>query len=175
MDGEFDRLSREIGGGYLPRAPEIEFLYRIIVDCGQPIDVGDTPAGVSMRVIPIVGGRFEGPRMRGRVLPLGADWNSGPSGEPGRRNVDTRYLLETEDGAVICLSTLGFSRRLPEALALRAAGKPVDPASYYFAQHLFFESAAAEYSWLDSVVAFGMVMSKFKGGPGVIYDAYAVR
>jgi hypothetical protein len=175
MDEEFDRLARELGGGFLPRAPGLEFLYRIVVDCGPAVELGEAATGVSRRVIPIVGGRFEGPRMRGRVLPIGADWNSGPNGEAGRRNVDTRYLLETDDGAVICLSTLGYSRRPPEALALRAAGKPVDPAGYYFAQHLFFESAAPAYAWLDSVVAFGMVMSKWKGGPGVIYDAYAVR
>lgn len=175
MDEGLDRCVMEKGGGFSPRIPELEFLYRIIVDCGEPITVGDTPEGQSKRVIPILGGHFEGPKMRGRVLPLGADWNSGPAGQPGRRNVDTRYLLETDDGAIICLSTLGYSRRPPEALALRAAGKPVDPKSYYFAQHLFFETAAASYAWLDSVVAFGMVMSKHAGGPGVIYDAYVVK
>ena len=92
--------------------------------------------------------------------------------DAGRRKVDTRYLLQADDGAVICLSTLGFSRRSPEVMAMREAGKRVDPALYSFKQHLFFETGHQKYEWLNSVIAFGIVMSKFRGGPGVIYDAY---
>ena len=167
----FDDKLRELGGGYLPPAPQVELLYRIVVDCEAPINVGDTYHG-SVRVIPIVGGRFEGPRMTGTVLSVGADWNTGRLNDAGRRKVDTRYMLRTHDGAVICLSTIGFSSRSPEVLAMREAGQKVDPALYSFKQHLFFETAHEDYEWLNSVVAFGIVMSKFKGGPGVIYDAY---
>jgi hypothetical protein len=89
--------------------------------------------------------------------------------------VDTRYLLQTDEGDVISLSTLGFSRRSPEILAMRESGQPVDPGLYYFRQHLFFQTAAERYEWLNTTVAFGIVLSKYKGGPGVIYDAYVLK
>lgn len=173
MEGLFDNELKGLGGGFLPGPPRLDFLYRIVVDCDPPIEVGLTPGGVK-RVIPIVGGRFQGPQMRGIVLPLGADWNTTDLGNRGNRRVDTRYLLETEDGVVISLSTLGFSRRSEEALSMRESGERVDPSLYYFRQHLFFDAPLGRYEWLNSVVAFGTVMSKFQGGPGVIYDAYVV-
>jgi hypothetical protein len=53
--------------------------------------------------------------------------------------------------------------------------RAVGPSLYYFRQHLFFETAAEKYEWINGTVAFGIVISKFKGGPGVIYDAYIVE
>ena len=106
---------------------------------------------------------------------MGADWNSGEFDNPGHRTVDTRYVLKTDDGAVISLSTIGYSNRSPEIVAKREAGERIDPSHYYFRQHLFFETSAQNYLWLNSVVAFGIVISKFQGGPGVIYDAYYLR
>jgi hypothetical protein len=141
MSDEFDRRLRELGGGFLPVSPVLVFLYRIVVDCDPPVELGRTATGVR-RVIPIIGGRFEGPELRGSVLSIGADWNTADSDTSGKRRVDTRYLLQTDDGAVIGLSTLGFSQRTAEVMALRESGRPVDPASYYFRQHLFFETAA---------------------------------
>ncbi len=174
MSVAFDNELRELGGGFLPVSPQIEFLYRIVVHCDSPIDVGNT-GGKDRRIIPITGGRFEGPHFNGAVLPLGADWNSSDTYDPGIRTVDTRYVLKTDDGAVISLSTRGFCQRSPEIVEKRAAGEVIDPASYYFSQHLFFETGDKRYSWLNGVVAFGIVMSKFKGGPGVIYDAYYLK
>ena len=174
MRSKFDTELKNLGGGYLPVPLAAEFLYRIVVHCDPPIDLG--PVGsIVKRVIPITGGRFEGPKLRGSVLPIGADWNSSLVEDQGKRKVDTRYMLQTDDGAMISLSTIGYSRRSAEVMAAREAGERIDPASYYFRQHLFFETASEKYEWLNSVVAFGIVMSKFQGGPGVIYDAYYLK
>jgi len=51
--------------------PRLEFVYSAIVGIAALEDVGDTPSG-HQRLIPITGGTFEGPRLRGKVLP-GAD------------------------------------------------------------------------------------------------------
>ena len=174
MKDKFDAELEKLGGGYLPPQLETKFLYRIVVHCDPPIEVGNV-YGTVKRVIPITGGTFEGPEMRGSVLPLGADWNSSAAEDQGRRKVDTRYMLQTDDGAMISLSTIGFSRRSSDVMAARAAGERIDPASYYFRQHLFFETESEKYEWLNYVVAFGIVMSKFQGGPGVIYDAYYLK
>lgn len=171
MSIEFDEELKDVGGGYLPPSPVVKFLYRIVVDCAPPITIGPVGGGVK-RVIPIIGGRFEGPVLKGVVLPVGADWNTADIGDPGHRKVDTRYILKTDDGAHINLSTIGFSYRSPDILAKRESGERIDPSLYYFKQHLFFETASQSYDWLNTIVAFGIVMSKYKGGPGVIYDAY---
>ncbi len=174
MRTQFDTELKNLGGGYLPVPLAAEFLYRIVVHCDPPIEIG--PVGFTIkRVIPITGGRFEGPKLRGTVLPLGADWNSSMISDQGKRKVDTRYVLQTDSGEMISLSTIGLSHRSSEVLAARDSGERIDPASYYFRQHLFFETASKKYEWLNSVVAFGIVMSKFQGGPGVIYDAYYLK
>ncbi|MBL7006702.1 MAG: DUF3237 domain-containing protein [Spirochaetia bacterium] len=174
MESNFDRELKDYGGGYLPTTPQIEFLYRIVVHCDSPIDIGISDNGYK-RIIPIIGGQFEGPQLKGTVLPIGADWNTASNQDSGKRTVDTRYLLETEEGEVISLSTLGYSYRSREVMAMRESGQRVDPDLYYFKQHIFFETASEKYKWLNSVVAFGVVMSKFQGGPGVIYDAYYLK
>ncbi len=172
MSGEnFDELVKELGNGYLPPEPKLEFLYRIYVDCDAPVEIGDSGSGL-LKIIPISGGRFEGPRIRGTVVPFGADWNTTFPKDPTRKSIDTRYLLKTDDGALISLFTKGYVRQSAEVMAERVARRPVDPSRYYFKQHLFFETASEKYDWLNSVVAFGTVISKKT--PGVIYDAYIV-
>lgn len=171
IDPEFRALTKELGNGYEPPAPRLEFLYRLYADCAAPIEVGDCGNGF-LKIIPIIGGRFQGPRLRGEVLPLGADWNTAFPRNEACRNIDTRYALKTDDGALISLSTRGWSRQTAEVAAERAARKPVDPSRYYFKQHLFFETADERYSWLNGLVSFGVVISKKT--PGVIYDAYGV-
>ncbi|MEW9671611.1 DUF3237 family protein [Ammoniphilus sp. 3BR4] len=67
----------------------------------------------------------------------------------------------------------GYVQQSPEVMEERKAGLPVDPSSYYFKQHLFFETSSEKYSWLNHVVAFACVISKTDRG--VIYDAYLVK
>ena len=48
-------------------------------------------------IVPVRGGTFEGERLRGRVLPHGADWVSWSAS--GAMRIDVRTALETDDGA----------------------------------------------------------------------------
>lgn len=169
---EFEKISREMGNGYTPPEPEIEFLYRIIVDVDVPVEVGAVDSG-SLKIIPITGGRFEGPKLNGQVLPLGADWNTSPCGNSTAKHIDTRYILKTDDGSIISLFTKGYVKQSEEVMKMRTARRSVDPKDYYFKQHLFFETSAEKYLWLNNTVAFGCVISKIT--PGVIYDAWMVK
>ena len=60
--------------------------------------IGATPNG-DRRIDPVAGGRFEGPKLRGIVLPGGADWIIGRP--DGSTSLDMRIVLETDDGAAI--------------------------------------------------------------------------
>lgn len=109
--------------------------------------------------------------MSGEVLSIGADWNTIQSNRIGR--VDTRYVLKTDDGAIIALHTEGVAQIPVELYFKIQAGEFVDPAQYYFKQHLFFHTSADKYAWLNTIVAFGVVGIKPTGE--ICYDAYMVK
>jgi hypothetical protein len=56
-----------------PVTPRLELLAHVSVQVAPPLVVGPVLAG-ERRIIPITGGRFEGARLRGEVVPGGADW-----------------------------------------------------------------------------------------------------
>lgn len=151
-----------------PAAPRLELLGRFRADLGEPLELGETLWG-RRRVIPVAGGAFDGPRLRGTVLAGGADWQV--VHPDGMATIDTRYTLRTHDGALISVATQGVRHGPTEVLARIAAGELVDPAEYYFRVSIRYEVAEAEYAWLNRIVA---VASAIRLADSVAYDAYAV-
>jgi hypothetical protein len=117
-----------------------------------PLELGPGPRGVR-RIIPIVGGQVTGERLRGRILSIGADWQTVFA--DGSAELDTRYVIETHDGAVIDIRNFGFRRGPKEVLAALARGEEVDPASYYMRTTPRFETGDARYAWLNSTIFVG--------------------
>lgn len=112
-------------------------------------ELGATPLG-RRRIIPITGGRFRGERLAGRVLPGGADWQLVRA--DGVAELEARYTLETADGALIYVRNRGCRHGPAEVLEQLAAGREVDPASYYMRTTPLFETADARYAWLNRLV-----------------------
>ena len=125
--------------------PQLDFVFAANVTVDAPLDLGDVAKG-GRRIVPIIGGDFAGPRMRGEVLPGGADWQV-LRGD-GVAELEARYTLRTDDGALIYVRNHGLRHGPPEVIAALAAGQPVDPARYYFRGATFFETSAARYAWL---------------------------
>jgi hypothetical protein len=50
-----------------------EFIWEAKVKVGSMINVGESKRG-TRRIIPITGGTFRGPKIKGEVLPAGEDW-----------------------------------------------------------------------------------------------------
>ena len=92
-----------------------------------PQELGDTPLG-RRRIIAITGGRFSGARLSGRVLPGGADWQVIRS--DGVADLDARYTLETNDGALIYVHNRGYRHGPPEILKKLISGEDVNPSLY---------------------------------------------
>src|SRR5665647_1538799 len=90
--------------------PGLQLLYTSRIDIAPLLDVGKTPHG-HRRIINILGGAFSGPRLSGRVLPGGADWQVVRS--DGIVEVSARYTLETGDGALIYISNWGLRHGPP--------------------------------------------------------------
>ena len=75
-----------------------ELVLEAKVNIGTMVNVGDSKRG-SRRIIPITGGTFEGPKMKGTVLPMGEDWQL--TRPDGSTELNAIYLLKTDDGVVI--------------------------------------------------------------------------
>jgi hypothetical protein len=127
-------------------------LYGASITLGPAREMGDGPLG-RRRIIEITGGEFSGPRLSGKVLPGGADWQLIRA--DGVAYLDTRYALETRDGALIYVQNRGYRHGPDEVIARLARGAPVDPASYYFRTSPWFETSAPQYAWLNRTIFVG--------------------
>ncbi len=132
--------------------PGLEPLCDLVVTLGTPMELGDGPRG-RRRIIPITGGSVRGPRLNGRILSLGADWQTVFA--DGTAELDTRYAIETDDGALIDIRNFGYRHGPADVLAALARGEPVDPARYVMRTHPRFETGDPRYAWLNRVIAVG--------------------
>ena len=123
-------------------APKLVHVTDLEVEVAAPIVVGETAEGLR-RVIAIVGGRASGPGLTGRVLPAGADYQMIRA--DGYTLLEARYVVETDDGALVYIVNTGVRDGPPEALARLARGEPVDPRLIYFRTLPRFETAAPAY------------------------------
>ena len=129
-----------------------------------PLKLGVVPLGTRV-IAPITGGTFEGPRLRGKVLPGGGDWTL--LRPDGVLELDLRITLETDDGALIGMSSFGLRHGPAEVMAALARGESVDPASYYFRTAPKFETSAPQYVFLNRVIA---IASGDRRAGGPIYS-----
>lgn len=88
-----------------PSTPHLSYLYTAFVYCSPSIYETQGPNGIQ-KAIPIIGGNFTGPRLHGKILNLGADWGV-TDPQTGLFSADTRYNLQTHDGANLFLQTSG--------------------------------------------------------------------
>jgi hypothetical protein len=130
-------------------APRLEMIFAANVSVGPPLDCGDVGKG-ARRIVPITGGEFSGPDIRGKVLPGGADWQI-LRGD-GVSELEARYTLQTDDGALINVRNLALRHGSPEVMAALAAGRAVAPGSYYFRGATFFETSTARYGSITNCI-----------------------
>lgn len=127
--------------------PGLEFEFRVRVLVGAPIEQGVWD-GWRRRIIPILGGRVEGPRFSGEVLQGGADWQ-GIRSSDGVARLEAHYTLRHQDGTIVSVLNRGVRRGPPGVMARLAAGEVVDPASYYFRASPQFEVQPGPHQWLS--------------------------
>jgi hypothetical protein len=149
---------------------EIEELFYLEAHCAPVIPVGEV-GGRILNIFPIIGGFFAGKQLKGEIVNLGADWNYKHTSDLAE--MDTRYLLKTDDGAYISLSSNGRCQLTPEQEQAIMRGEFLDPREYYFRQHIFFETAADKYRWLNGIVAFAVM--GIRDANTICYNAYMLK
>jgi hypothetical protein len=135
--------------------PELksEYLFTITLSVDALHDVGKLPLG-TLHVDMLGKGTFEGPRLKGEVLPGGMDMKTRRADGAMKPNV--RIVLKTDDGALIFMHYTGVRHGSPEVMARIARGEVVPPTEYYLRNTPSFETAAPKYDWLNRIVAVGV-------------------
>ena len=131
-------------------------------------NVGATPSG-HRRVGVVPGGSFEGERLSGEVLDGGSDWQTVRT--DGATTLNVRLVLKTRDEALISMTYRGIRYGPPDVMERIEKGEVVDPTSYYFRINPLFETANANYDWLNRVVAVGI---GHRRDDGPIYSIFEV-
>ena len=142
-------------------------LMMLQVEVATPQNLGAVPHG-TRRTVPLSGGSFEGPRLRGTVVAGGStDWQVLRS--DGVLETELRVTLQTDDGALISMKSCGLRHGPPEIIEAIARGETVDPATYYFRTTARFETAHPAYAFLNRIVA---VASGDRRPEGPIYTVH---
>jgi len=147
---------------------EFEYLCDLKVDVGEIVTMGPGPLG-ERRIVAILGGTFEGPQLRGTVLPGGNDWQIVRT--DGVLDVDARYALRTDAGDAIRVVSQGYRHGPPEVLAALGRGEEVSPDKYFFRSVLRFETGAPGLAWLNKTIAIAKAQRKARQ---VLLTAYTL-
>jgi hypothetical protein len=128
------------------RVPKLELLYECDATLSPAVELGKTVEG-QRRIIPITGGSFRGPRIRGDLVSGGWDWNLSRS--DGASTVEAAYYLKTHDGVLIRIVNRGVG----------SAGPPVTHEAtgerFFMFTHPSFEAPVGNYDWLNRAMFVG--------------------
>jgi hypothetical protein len=138
-----------------PRTPAFEYLGRLRADIGTRTVVENGPQG-TRTIAQIVGGRFEGPRLKATVQMPAGDWIT--NRPDGSYRLDVRLTLKTDDGALILVTYNGIGQTTNTGASVRAAP--------------LFETGDSRYAWLTRLQA---VAVGERTGSTVAYDVYALK
>lgn len=118
-----------------------------------PVSLGAMDIG-ELRVLPFAHGTFEGPLLRGHVLPGGTDWQE--VRPDGALEIRARYLLETDRGERIEVRSEGVRSGSPDALVRLARGELLPATDYYFRTAIRLRTASERLSRLNGLLAFSI-------------------
>ena len=148
-----------------------ELLFDIVVDLHPKLNFGAGPYGLRI-FYGSAGGTFEGPSVRGEVLPGGGDWTL--FRPDGAMSLDVRLGLRTDGGDLIHM-TYGGRWVVPDRLRAEIADArlrhSIDPSEYYFRTTPQFETGSRRYAWINDAVCIG---SGYLVEGGVAYRVFRV-
>ncbi len=126
--------------------PALEHICDLAVTIAPPVEIGQTASGLR-RVIPITGGVVTGPRLRGKVLAAGADFQLILGGGT-QAHLDARYVIELDDGTRVFVQNTALRFASLENSQRIMRGEPVNPADIYFRCQPRLEASGEKWAWL---------------------------
>ena len=122
--------------------PQLEFALQLKVTLGETYSCGETQHGQRI-VIPITGGTFEGPHIKGTIVNGGADYQLANKALD-RTELEAIYSIKTDDGVYIHVRNRGIIH----------SGKDAEgnPTFYFKAAPQFEAPADSRYAWLNNAL-----------------------
>ncbi|CAH0240094.1 DUF3237 domain-containing protein [Peribacillus sp. Bi134] len=130
----------------------LKHIFTANIHVDDPIEVGDVGTGIR-RIIPITGGTFSGPGIKGIVLPGGADYQM--IRYDGMTEALAHYTIQTEEGVLIYVVNKGYRHGPKEIIDRIIQGEEVPIGSYYFKTAPLFETGSEEYAFLNRNIFVG--------------------
>ena len=148
----------------IPEALPMEFALQLKVTLGEAYSCGETQHG-RRTIIPITGGTFEGPNIKGTIVNGGADYQIANTAI-NRTELEAIYCIKTDDGVIIHVRNRGII-----CSGTDAEGKP----SFYFRAAPQFEAPAdSKYAWLNNSL-FLCAPSFSQGFQGIVLNVWRVK
>ncbi|MGY3339430.1 hypothetical protein ACVW0K_005529 [Streptomyces filamentosus] len=139
-----------VGPGF---APALSFAFEVRAFLAPSLYIGHGGGEVT-EYVPITGGTVDGPRLRGTVLAGGGDWCDR---RRGVHQLDARYLLRADDGAVIDITNRGYYHEDdPTAPAQYDGALRVSEPGVYYRTSPVFRTDAPAHLWLARTVFVGL-------------------
>jgi hypothetical protein len=142
-------LSKNNLGNRASDLPEFEFAFSADIDLGPIQDKGEDAHG-HIRFVPIIGGHFEGPFIKGMVERGGGDLQMMRKDKVLVLNAE--YVLKTDDDALIHVKNTGYRHGKEAVLERLANGEIVGSDEYYFRTTPKFETSSKKYDYLNKYI-----------------------
>ncbi|WP_306318159.1 MULTISPECIES: DUF3237 domain-containing protein [unclassified Streptomyces] len=131
-----------------PDTPALSYAFEIRAEVDKPLHIGHGTTGERTEFTPITGGTVRGPRLSGTVLPGGGDWSS-TRGDVCE--LEARYLLRADDGAVIDIVNRGYYVESSGYFRTAPVFRTDSPAHLWLARTVFVGHAHDEGNPRDGV------------------------
>ena len=129
-----------LGSNAQGKAPELEFALQLKVTLGEAYGIDNTQHG-RRTIIPITGGTFEGPKLKGTIINGGADYQLNTE---SRTELEAIYCIRTDDGINIHVRNKGIIYNGKDAEG--------NPTFYFRAAPTFEAPADSKYAWLNNAI-----------------------
>ena len=129
-----------LGSNAQGKAPELEFALQLKVTLGEAYGIDNTQHG-RRTIIPITGGTFEGPKLKGTIINGGADYQLNTE---SRTELEAIYCIRTDDGINIHVRNKGRIYNGKDAEG--------NPTFYFRAAPTFEAPADSKYAWLNNAL-----------------------
>ena len=145
-------------------APQLEFALQLKVTLGEAYSCGETQHG-QRTIIPITGGTFEGPAIKGTIINGGADYQLNNKAT-GRTELEAIYCIKTDDGVNIHVRNRG--------IIANGKDEQGNPTFYFKAAPQFEAPVDSKYAWLNNAIF--VCQPDFSGGfKGIVLNVWKVK
>ncbi len=144
--------------------PQLEFALQLKVTLGEAYTCGETQHG-QRTIIPITGGTFEGPNIKGTIINGGADYQLNNKAT-GRTELEAIYCIKTDDGVNIHVRNRGIINS--------GIDEQGNPTFYFKAAPQFEAPVDSKYAWLNNAL-FVCQPDFATGFKGIVLNVWKVK